>query len=228
MSSEGSIVIGGVAYGRTLPRGRHGIPQEVVAVHRRERLFSAAAEAVAAKGYASLVVNDIVDRAGISRATFYELFEDKLDCVLAAHTATVERFKQTIAVASAAQATWPESVAAAVSAALEFAAATPHEAHLLLVASHATSEPKLARRGLAAQQELVVVLRSGRRHCPDSRQPLDLTEQAVVGAAMSVVEGRLANGESDRLRDLRPELVQLVLTPYVGEGEAKRLAQVRR
>jgi AcrR family transcriptional regulator len=196
----------------------------VVAVHRRERLLGAAAEAVAAKGYASLVVNDIVDRAGVSRATFYELFDDKLDCVLAAHAAAVERFKQAISGAGASQEDWPVVAAAAVAAALDFTAEHPAEVELLLAAAHVASEPKLSRRGVAAQQELVALLRSGRRHCSGASTPLDLTEQAIVAAAMAVVGARLAHGESDRLGELRPELVQLVLTPYVGEDEAKRVA----
>lgn len=45
---------------------------------------------VAAKGYAGASVADVVDRAGVSRRTFYEQFPDKETCFLAAYDTGVE------------------------------------------------------------------------------------------------------------------------------------------
>src|SRR5690606_30880284 len=69
---------------KRLPRGPHGLPREEVERSQRERLLTAAAEAVAEKGYASMSVADILKGASVSRTTFYQLFDDKLDCFLAA------------------------------------------------------------------------------------------------------------------------------------------------
>ena len=72
------------------PRGRHRLPPEVVARSQRERLLEAAVRVVAAKGYAATTVGDLTKEAGVSRTTFYELFEDKEACFLAAYDNAVE------------------------------------------------------------------------------------------------------------------------------------------
>jgi AcrR family transcriptional regulator len=67
-----------------LPRGRHGLPRELVTRSQRERLLAAVVRVTAANGYESTSVADILDEAGVGRESFYELFEDKKDCPLAA------------------------------------------------------------------------------------------------------------------------------------------------
>lgn len=69
---------------RRLPRGPHGLSREEVRESQRARLLLGAIEAVAEYGYAATSVAHIHRRAGVSRTTFYELFDDKLDCFLAA------------------------------------------------------------------------------------------------------------------------------------------------
>lgn len=48
------------------------------------------ARVVAEKGYATATVADVVEHAGVSRRTFYELFPDKESCFLAAYDTGVE------------------------------------------------------------------------------------------------------------------------------------------
>lgn len=67
-----------------LPRGPHGLSRQEVEQSQRERLLFGATEAVAAKGYSAASVADILRYAGVSRTTFYQLFDDKLECFLAA------------------------------------------------------------------------------------------------------------------------------------------------
>ena len=45
------------------------------------------AQVVSDKGYAATTVADVVERAGVSRRTFYEQFADKEACFLAAYDA---------------------------------------------------------------------------------------------------------------------------------------------
>lgn len=56
---------------------------------QRGRLLVAAALVVASHGYAGASVRDIVAAAGVSRSTFYENFEGKDDCLIAAYQAAV-------------------------------------------------------------------------------------------------------------------------------------------
>ena len=82
---------------RVLPRGRHAAPREVVAESQRERLLVAMADATAAKGYANMAVADVIERAGVSRRSFYEHFANKEECFLAAYDAGVEGMLDAIA-----------------------------------------------------------------------------------------------------------------------------------
>ena len=70
-----------------LPSGRHGLTREAVARSQRTRLVDAIAQVVAEKGYPATTVADVVERAGVSRRTFYEQFPDKEACFLAAYDA---------------------------------------------------------------------------------------------------------------------------------------------
>jgi AcrR family transcriptional regulator len=67
-----------------LPSGRHRLTREAVWQSQRGRLLFAIAQVVSEKGYAAVTVADIVDRASVSRSTFYEQFADKEACFLQA------------------------------------------------------------------------------------------------------------------------------------------------
>ena len=70
-----------------LPRGRHRLSRETVVSSQRERLLLAMADAVAERGYAKTTVADVLQRARVSRETFYEQFANKEECFLAAYEA---------------------------------------------------------------------------------------------------------------------------------------------
>jgi AcrR family transcriptional regulator len=222
--SEGSVVVDGIDYGSRLPRGRHGIPRELIVANQRERLLDATADVFAEFGYASLGVASVTDRAGVSRATFYKLFDDKLDCVLAAHEEVFKRIRGLVLEACAAASSWPEGVAAGVAEVLRFGAESPNELRLVLLSSHTVSEPQLARRGRAVHEELAELLRSGRGDRADGTEPAELDDQAAVGAAMSIVAARVTAGEAARLPELTEDLTRLILAPHLGDARARRIA----
>lgn len=214
----------GLRHASRLPRGRHGIPHDLIAANQRERLLSATAEVIAERGYAALVVGDVISRAGVSRTTFYKLFEDKHACVVAAQQRAVDYLLEAIVAACGSTGDWPQGVSRAVEAALSFTAAQPGEARLALASSYAPSEPRLAGQGVAIHRELVALLQRGAEDCPSAREPRGLAAQAAVGAAMSIVGSRLEAGDLADLPGLGPELAQIILAPYLGANESRRIA----
>src|ERR1700733_6706511 len=104
-----------------LPRGRHRLPFEVVVENQRRRLLAGAARALAEQGYAALTVKHVIEAAGVSRTTFYANFDDKRDCVLAAHRDVFERLLALLLRACATERDWPRKVRAAVAALFAFA-----------------------------------------------------------------------------------------------------------
>jgi AcrR family transcriptional regulator len=206
-----------------LPRGPHKLPREVVTDHQRQRLLAAVAQAVAEEGYAGMNVEHVLVLAGVSRTTFYENFDNKRECVLAAHEQAFSRLSGELVGACAGESEWAAKLVAAIGAAVEFATRAPQEARLLVIDAVA-ADSVLASRVLASHDFFVGLMRNGREHCPWATELPELTERALVGAVTAVIGARLMSGQVDRLADMQPELVELVLMPYLGVEEARRAA----
>jgi AcrR family transcriptional regulator len=204
-----------------LPRGRHRLTRQEVAENQRQRLLAAMAESVAIRGYAATSVEHVIDLAGVSRATFYKQFDNRRDCLLAAHAATFGLFMEEVSAACAAEPEWDEGAAAAIGVAVEFAVRRPAGARLLALDTIA-ADAEAASRAMASTERLAAMLRIGREHHPRAADLPEVTELALVGAVASTLNSRLLAGES--LDGLEPQLVHLVLTPYVGAAAAARRA----
>jgi AcrR family transcriptional regulator len=226
-SSRGSLPINGSTGGAPdwkLPRGPHDLPREVIVEHQRRRLLAAAARALDAHGYPAMTVEHILADAGVSRTTFYENFGNKRECVLVAHEEAFDRFVGALFHACAEKSGWPAKVAAAIRVAVELAIRSPGEARLLFVDAVA-AEPVLVGRVLASNDFFVALLRKGRDHCAHAATLPEATERALIGATASVIGARLIAGQKDGLAALEPQLVHLILMPYLGREEARRVAE---
>jgi AcrR family transcriptional regulator len=131
-----------------LPSGRHGLSREAVAASQRGRLLDAMASIVAEKGYAATTVADVVERAGVSRRTFYEQFEDKEACFLAAYDVSVVAVLERIGAAVNAHpdAGWRERARSGVEAFLALLASEPAFARALQVEILTAGPAALDRR----------------------------------------------------------------------------------
>src|SRR2546422_3600835 len=117
----------------TLPRGPHTLTREEVADSQRARLMAAVASVVSARGYAAATIAEISRRAGVSPKTFYEHFDDKLDCYLAAYDEFAAVLLARIGEALEAGATWDAFVTAALAAYLGALEREPDIARAFLV-----------------------------------------------------------------------------------------------
>jgi AcrR family transcriptional regulator len=194
-----------------------------VAENQRRRLLAGASRTLAEYGYAALTVQRIIAAAGVSRATFYERFDDKRDCILAAHRDAFERLLATVVRACAAEREWPAKVKAAIGAALAFAAGDPGAMHLLAL-NAAVTDAVIARRVIDSSAHLAALLRDGRRRTSLGPSLPGLTEEALIGGLFAIIAERLFDGREESSSMLEAELTQLVLTPYVGGHEAALVA----
>ena len=76
------------------PSGIRRLPAELVNAVQRERVLAGMLRATAELGYREVSVQDVLDRAGVSRPTFYEHFENKEDCFLAAFDGAAGRLRE--------------------------------------------------------------------------------------------------------------------------------------
>ncbi|HWJ43016.1 MAG TPA: TetR/AcrR family transcriptional regulator [Solirubrobacterales bacterium] len=203
------------------PTGGHGLPDDVVA--ERDRLFAATVEIVAKRGYRGATVERIAEAAEVDRATFHELFADKEGCFLAVFDRIVAESADAVARAAAAVDGWPEEVAAGIACLLDTVVADPQRARLALVEAQAAG-PRVYSRYEEAIDRAAPKLRQGRAFNEDAAALSGALEEAILGGVTWIVHQRLARGEIDEIESLLDEAIQTVLSPYVGEGEARRLA----
>ena len=199
-----------------LPAGRHGIAPELVAENQRWRLLGAAAEVLAERGYAHTKTADIASRAGVSRSTFYEHFDDLAACLLAAYEMAADCLCDLVSGACEGERAqdWPARLRAAIEEALAFLASEPALAHLLGPAAPAGDLAIAAARDRLINR-LAWPLRSGRKLRAEAASALPPdTERRLAAAALGLISDRVAAGEAARLPALVPELAALLSGPY--------------
>lgn len=196
-----------------LPGGRHGLPPEFVAQHQRERIFRGLAAAVKELGYRKTTIVEIARRAGVSRRTYYERFESKDDCLLAAYEFLHARIEDAVTEAIKSRGGWALKVRFGLEAALDVLAAEPELAYLCVVESTAAG-PAVAERHEETVGRLVPLLRAGRESGSRAETLPDELEEAVIGGLIALVASQLRQGRSAADADLRREVVELALVPY--------------
>jgi AcrR family transcriptional regulator len=160
------------------------------------------AEAVAGEGYPSVSVADVVSRAGVSRATFYELFSDKQDCFLAAFDRAIGLLFADLVIPTERN---PETFGVLLASYLESIAAHEAFSRVFLIDIHAV--PDGSKRRAASQvafADVIAVLFG----VTDERRRFAC--EAIVAAIATLVTARLAASDLDGIRGLHAPLVQLV------------------
>jgi len=205
-----------------LPRGRHGLPRELVERSQRERLLAAVVRVTVAKGYESMTVADILGEAGVGRESFYELFDDKLDCMLAAHKLLIDDLEERIREAYIADGPWPQRVREALSATLDWFAADPDVARFTLV-ELSTVGPAFRSTFQAEFARSIALLEEGMGE--DGPEPeLAQANALAVGAILARIYEQIVLGRAAELPGLLPDLTYELLVPFVGEDEARAAA----
>jgi AcrR family transcriptional regulator len=196
-------------------RGRHAPPPEVRLPLQRERLLRAAALEFADVGYAGASSESISRRAGMSKATFYEHFANKEECMLALFDLGRELVQTEMA--RAARGVSPgdarERLRAGTRAFLRALAQHPEFAQTLLVEIIGAG-PLAAQRRDQVLQAFADVLdaenaAAARRGLMGRfRSPHDPV--AVVGATTELVSRQVRLGEPEHVLDLAPVIDRLI------------------
>jgi AcrR family transcriptional regulator len=202
---------------------------------QRTRILSAAVGVLAEQGYAEFTASAVCGRAGVSRRTFYEVFENREQCFLAILADARQRVAVAIADLSLDRLAWGERIWMGLWALLCLADEDAALARVCLVESQrAGGEIQLERERIIAG--LVDVLDEGRTQAVGDSAASRLTAEALVGAVSSVIASRLPqatrglshNGRRGNVgvRDLLGELTGMIVLPYEGPAAARR--QVKR
>ena len=208
---------------KRLPRGPHHLSRDQVSQSQRERLLEAMAEAVADKGYARTSVADVLSRAGVSRATFYQMFKDKDDCFRAAFDAFAERLSALMdsvleGVRLAGEADPMEKLDRVVTSYLSVLQFAPALARVFLVEVYAAGPDVIEQRRKSLERFIDVVAET-HRGCPglfgtDPDQRFAVT--VFVSAVSQMVTQAVGTGKLDEIPKLREQIL----------GVARRISAV--
>ncbi len=192
------------------------------------------------RGVGDVTVAHVVARAGISRRTFYELFEDREDCFLAAFDHALARAASVVMPAYESRNAWREQIRAGLTALLGFLEDEPGLGKLLVVDALGGGPLALERRTSVLATLIETVDRGRTETKPGKEASPPLTGEGIVGAVFSVVHARLlerratatgrsSNGRSSPtvgvLSGLVNPLMSMIVMPYLGQGTARRELQ---
>jgi AcrR family transcriptional regulator len=190
----------------------------------RDRLIAAFGKAASEHGYRSLTVEQVARYAGTSSARVEAHFATKEEGIAAAQEVFFDRLWLDVLDACAETAAWPEKVRAALRTILVSLAEASALARVFTVEAKDASLVA-AERQFAILDRFAELLSHGRRYFPVAASMPSSTERALIGGVASIVSGRLLDEEPQALMALEPELLELVLIPYVGREQARQLAR---
>lgn len=196
-------------------RGRHAPPPEVRLPLQRERLLRAAALEFAQVGYAGASSESISRRAGMSKATFYEHFANREECILALFDMGVQLVRDAMAAAAhnAPTGDAPERLRAGTRAFLGALAEHPEFAQTLLVEIIGAGPRAAARRDQVLQAFADVLdaeNAAAARRGLTGRFSSPHDGFAAVGAITELVSRQVRLGIPERLLDLAPVIDRLI------------------
>jgi AcrR family transcriptional regulator len=189
----------------------------------RARLIKAFSKAAAEHGYRSLTVDHVTRHAGLSRERFEAHFASRELGLIAAQDAFLDRLWSEVTLACAAAEEWPSGVRLGLGAVLGVLVEASPLARVFMVEATAASIAA-AERQYAFLGRFADLLREGRERYPRAASMPEATERILIGGAASIVCECLLVEEPGTLPSLEPELVATLLTPYLGEEEALRVA----
>lgn len=216
--------LGGLIERERLPGSREDLAEPLVADSQRERILNSMARACASKGYAATTIADIVEPAGVSRATFYELFNDKEDCLLAAMEVSLADAMGRIVTVYSPDKPWATMVREAASAFLELLASRPSFARMALIEAP-TAGGRAFEMYASGKRVLQALLDRGRDDPLEEEAIPSSAGRGALAAAESLIVGQILAGNTKRLPELLPDVVYIVTIPYLGQDEALRQAR---
>ncbi|HEY1689072.1 MAG TPA: TetR/AcrR family transcriptional regulator [Solirubrobacteraceae bacterium] len=207
---------------------------------QRSRLLVAATGVIAEHGCIAASVATICTRAGVSRRTFYEIFDNREHCMVAILRGLESRMESEIGDAIATKKAWRERVRAGLATILGLLDREPGLATVCLLESQRGERLMLAERNRMLAR-LARAIDAGAREGVEPDDVGPLTAEALVGACIAVLQARLAPAESTpsiapsrsapasrqeaehgAMRELLGDLTALIVLPYEGAAAARR------
>lgn len=179
----------------------------------RLRVLTAATEVFTTHGYAGTTLAHLY--AQIDPTAFELLFEDAEDRFLQVYDALVDQAAGLISDALSADSAWPERLADALSAVFDLIAANASSARLVLVEARAAT-PTVMAHHLATLDALSRFMHEGRSFSDNDIPPI--VDTVIPAGVAHLLSARLYARPTDPIDDLYPEMLRILLLPYLGDA----------
>ena len=195
------------------------MPREAVTESQRSRILKAMIEVVSERGYPETRVVDVIEVAGVSRKTFYELFSSKEDCFLATYDVLLGNLLGDTArgFESKQGAPWAERIAGGLGELLKHLAEHPDEARYAIVEVLAAGPEALALRD-AALRRFTGFLDAGRAET--SVELPGITSLSIAGGINELLYSEIMHGATASLPARLPDLMFWIVLPFLGPERA--------
>jgi AcrR family transcriptional regulator len=208
------------------PSGVRKLPSDLVSAVQRERLLAAMLRAASELGYREANVQDVIERAGVSRPTFYEHFANKEACFLAAFDATAARLRKRVGTAvDKGGDNLRDRLRFGLETILHFAATEPDAARTLIVEARAASIEAVMRRDDLLDHFSDCIDAQVRELVPDAPSYSPVTAAGIVGGIEALLYSRLNKGEREDFDSMLPSMMYFLVLPFEGhEAASEELA----
>ena len=176
--------------------------------------MEAAVYVVAQRGYGRASVGAVIERARVSRRTFYEQFDSLDDCLLAAMDGALRRIGTRASDAFDRQSAWPDGVRESLAVVLAYFDSDPALARVCLVEALAAGPRVRRHRDRVAQAFRAPILARIEREIP---HVAPLSAEAAMASVTGILAARLDTEDSRSLIGLLGPLIGILVRPFLDE-----------
>jgi AcrR family transcriptional regulator len=209
-----------LAQGRKAPNGVNPDGASAAAGGDRERLLEQALRLAVVQDYRELSAPQIADAADVAIDAFFELFEGKQACFLAALDMLSDELLGVAADPDLLSSDWPSAVRRTVGELMGYLAERPIYAQTIAGGAFAAG-PQAIERNLRLSHGIAARLTAGAPG--QARSPFVV--EGVAGAIAHTVRCQVASGQIQLLSVLSDYLSYIVLTPFLGANAAATVVE---
>jgi AcrR family transcriptional regulator len=205
-----------------IPAGRHTLSPEEVARLQHERLVRSVIACSAEKGYGSTRITDIVARAEVSRTAFYEHFESKEECFLAAYGQMAAAMREAVVASGREVAGWREALDLGIATYFQWFSERPEVAAAFLVEIRVVGGRALDARARVVEQmthRMRLLGQRARREQPELPKLEDIAYASIITTTDELAHEYVRRGRSNELTDLIAP--SQYLARYIFEGAGR-------
>ncbi|HEX3735060.1 MAG TPA: hypothetical protein VHU86_07870 [Solirubrobacterales bacterium] len=175
---------------------------------------------VGENGYPAISLSDVLADAEVDEEGFRRHFDDLRTAFSAAWSAASEDYMKLALAAFAGETVWRQQIRAVARSILEFVIEDPHQGRILFAEGCNPDEPVRSPIDDPNVEAFVALIDTGRAQMDDPTALTKATAEGIFGAVKEQVARALVDKDYERLPQLFPALMAMVVHPYLGDEAA--------